>query len=41
MDKKIDRKDTAWSAPKLNKLGKLEDVAPGGPGTTEGASGKS
>ena len=41
MQNKIDRKDAAWTAPKLNKLGKLEDVAPGPPGSSEGNSGKS
>ena len=30
-----------WVRPQLTKLGKLEDVAPGAPGTTEGGSGKS
>lgn len=30
-----------WVRPVLVKLGKLVDVAPGAPGTTEGSSGKS
>lgn len=34
-------KNAAWSSPELVKLGKLQDVAPGVPGTTEGGSGKS
>jgi len=41
MQQKTERKDAAWTAPRLNKLGKLEDVAPGPAGTKEGASGKS
>ena len=34
-------KNAAWSSPKLVKLGKLQDVAPGTPGVGEGSSGKS
>ena len=42
MSKKIlEAAQNAWVRPQLTKLGKLEDVAPGAPGTTEGASGKS
>lgn len=31
----------SWKRPELTKLGKLADVGPGGPGSTEGGSGKS
>ena len=37
----IDKTARAWTSPTLTKLGKLQDVAPGVPGITEGASGKS
>lgn len=33
--------NAVWSSPELVKLGKLQDVAPGAAGTTEGGSGKS
>jgi hypothetical protein len=41
MSTKTKNDNKVWVRPQLNKLGKLADVAPGGPGTTEGASGKS
>jgi hypothetical protein len=41
MPKKIEQPVKVWIKPQLNRLGKIVDVAPGGPGTTEGGSGKS
>lgn len=35
------RKKLIWSTPKLEKLGTMRSVAPGPPGLSEGASGKS
>lgn len=32
---------SGWVKPQLSRLGQLKDVAPRGPGTTEGGSGKS
>lgn len=39
--KVLEAAQNAWVRPQLVKLGKLEDVAPGAPGVTEGSSGKS
>lgn len=36
-----EQKTAEWTSPELVKLGQLKDVAPGVPGTKEGASGKS
>ena len=41
MTKTTQAKNAVWSSPELVKLGKLQDVAPGATGTTEGGSGKS
>ena len=41
MSKTPELKNVVWTSPTLTKLGKLQDVAPGVPGTTEGGSGKS
>ena len=41
MSKVVNQPKSAWVSPKLVKLGKLQDVAPGSPGVTEGGSGKS
>ena len=41
MSKVVNQPKSLWVSPKLVKLGKLADVAPGAPGTTEGGSGKS
>lgn len=41
MTKTTQAKNAVWTSPELVKLGKLQDVAPGAPGVTEGSSGKS
>jgi hypothetical protein len=41
MNKAPESKIAEWTTPELIKLGQLKDVAPGVPGSTEGASGKS
>ncbi len=41
MSKVVNQPKSTWVSPKLVKLGKLQDVAPGPPGVSEGGSGKS
>lgn len=41
MDTKQETARETWTSPELVRLGKIGDVGPGTPGTTEGGSGKS